>query len=317
MKIGQPFNPRGYFHFLMVPDPIAKFKKLRPLDKLVYGKLAEYLGRGHLNCWPSQRRLAEDLGVFPAAINASLKRLEREDMIRKVAPEGLDKLRHKTSRYELLWHPILQEELARTSGIAPSITPVFGETERRCSADQNPNEGEVEEREIKERDSKSKSQLSPEQKQTKAQHRKMRKRWMGEVLEYHNEAFAVDGKPRRWTVTPETEKKLNALFEHKFSVEDLKTAICNLSKSEWNRGANDRKTEYIDPTYLYRSIARVDKWLNTKEGKGEKKSRNSYQDAPKDTRDLPPPPVVDVDDPESVDKAMEKMGQAGRGRGRR
>ena len=49
-EIGQPYNPRGYFHFLMVPDPVAGYKKLKQLDKLAYGKLAEYLGH-KMNCF--------------------------------------------------------------------------------------------------------------------------------------------------------------------------------------------------------------------------------------------------------------------------
>jgi len=55
MNIGERFNPRGLFHFLAIPDAIAKCKVLRAFDKLLYGKLAEHLGQNR-QCWPSSRR---------------------------------------------------------------------------------------------------------------------------------------------------------------------------------------------------------------------------------------------------------------------
>lgn len=110
MQVGEPFNPRGLFRFLMVPDGIARCKELRSFDKLLYGKIAQHVGQ-NMKCWPSQMTLAEELGVGVTIIARSLACLEKHGFIRVARPCGLDKLFHKTTRYELLWHKVLEESL--------------------------------------------------------------------------------------------------------------------------------------------------------------------------------------------------------------
>lgn len=84
-----------------------------------------------------------------------------------------------------------------------------------------------------------------------------------DVFEHHCRVMSDDGKPRGWHLTDEVRDKIRTRLKG-FSPEQLKHAATILSGYDWNRG-RDPKTqgkESCDPTFLYRSDAQVDKWLN-------------------------------------------------------
>lgn len=65
---------------------------------------------------------------------------------------------------------------------------------------------------------------------------------------------------KSYTVTNGRTQKLKARLEN-YSIEQILTALSNLSKSEFHHGKNDRRWE-ADPDFLIRNDETVDKWLN-------------------------------------------------------
>lgn len=82
-----------------------------------------------------------------------------------------------------------------------------------------------------------------------------------ELFDYHCAAMGANGKPRGWKLTTDRRRKIAARLKTS-TLETLKTAVDNLSKSEFHMGGNDKGMTYNDPDFLYRSDAQVDKWAN-------------------------------------------------------
>ena len=103
MKVGEVFNPYGMFVGSFVPNALLRYKGLSSTAKLLWARLAQYAGKNG-ECFPSQKTLAEELGITERQIITMLKQLVAKGFIKQEKPKGLDKLVHKTSRYYFLWH---------------------------------------------------------------------------------------------------------------------------------------------------------------------------------------------------------------------
>ena len=96
-------------------------------EKLVWAVLNRFAGKNG-KCYPSQERLAEEIGMSVDVIKRALSRLEENGFIRKIKPTGKDRLLHRHNSYEFLWHEIYEydlmyeedEALSAQGGLAPS-----------------------------------------------------------------------------------------------------------------------------------------------------------------------------------------------------
>jgi len=254
MQIGQPFNPRGMFRFLMIPDAIARCKDIKAFDKLLYGKIAEYMGQ-HEECWPAQKTLADGLGVNVRLVNEGIKRLAEYRLLGMQAPEGKARLEHKTARYQLLWHELLEDELHTkrrsftcvNSGSDGVVNPTVRELHGKDSSPLPPNGG-----------------IPPswEGESKVAQARK--------VHEHHCRVMSDNpDKPREWKF--EVYEAAYYRMLKKFTPEELMLASTNLAASRWHRGDNPDGKQYCDPFWLFgekQAPMKVAKWIQEAGGAG-------------------------------------------------
>lgn len=79
-----------------------------------------------------------------------------------------------------------------------------------------------------------------------------------ELLSFYNQTFQRD--------TLETDSKYRKFADRrlKFSLENLKTVICNVAISPFHRGENDRHREYIGWELLFRSDDKTEEFLYLK-----------------------------------------------------
>ena len=109
LQLGQPFNPGGLFSYIVVPDVLVRYRGIGPTAKLVWGRLARYVGKEGY-AYPSVRTLADDLGLSERQIQRALAELERHGFIRRIlrkTPKG----DFTSTIYEVLLHPILLDAL--------------------------------------------------------------------------------------------------------------------------------------------------------------------------------------------------------------
>lgn len=131
MKVGEPFNPFGMFIGSFIPDSLMQYKGISPTAKLCWSRLGRYAGRDG-KCYPSQDTLAEKLGITNMQVNRVLNQLENDGFIRRIPPKGKEKLQHKTTRYELLWHKCLEMDV-----IPDTNVNVSSGTNEKVSSDTN------------------------------------------------------------------------------------------------------------------------------------------------------------------------------------
>jgi hypothetical protein len=104
------------------------------------------------------------------------------------------------------------------------------------------------------------------------------------VFHHHCKVMSNDpSKPRTWRLTAGIRDKISTRLKT-FSAEELMRAATNLSKSEFHRGNNDHAKEYCDPSWLYHSDERTDKWANMIPGK--QPSKDALFHAPDEKRAL-------------------------------
>jgi hypothetical protein len=98
---------------------------LTPTAKLMWARLAQYAGKDG-GCFPSQSRLARDLGISDRHVRNVLAELVKEGFLEKVAPPFQEQIQGKTCKYFFLYHPVFNpqgdtqvpEILDRNSGSA-------------------------------------------------------------------------------------------------------------------------------------------------------------------------------------------------------
>ncbi|KHK00260.1 helix-turn-helix domain-containing protein [Desulfovibrio sp. TomC] len=99
---GKDLQKRG----LVVPDCV-QHKSLHLGERHTYALLVQLSGNGD-RCWPSQRYLADRIGVSVRSVQNYLQQLEKLGFI--AVTQGKD---GETNTYRLLPHPLVQTELAR------------------------------------------------------------------------------------------------------------------------------------------------------------------------------------------------------------
>ncbi len=110
LTAGQAFNPwRGVCGFYP-PDAVNRQKNLTDGQKLVYARLVRYAGRdGH--CYPSFRRLADDLGKSERQVKRDILALEEEHRLIRHVRRG----RRLSNLYQFYWHPMFDGDVTPVS----------------------------------------------------------------------------------------------------------------------------------------------------------------------------------------------------------
>lgn len=99
-------HPRSF-----ILNTVMRRTDLSPTAKLLWGRLSQFAGRNG-QCYPTQYRLAEELGCVPRTILRALKELEDAGLIRRKSPSGQARLMRATTRYEFIWLTDLVDPLA-------------------------------------------------------------------------------------------------------------------------------------------------------------------------------------------------------------
>jgi len=108
LKIGDEFNPHKMFKGIFISEDLCKYKKINSTQKLIWGRLARYAGKDG-KCFPSQKMLAEDIGVSEDSILRGVKVLEMEGFIKIERPTGKKRVMHFNCNYRFLWHSCFEE----------------------------------------------------------------------------------------------------------------------------------------------------------------------------------------------------------------
>lgn len=122
MQAGQSFNPYRLFNGSYIPDCILSFPGLSSSSKLIWARLAKFAGESG-ECFPSQKRLAEETGVSERAVRYSIEELVRQGFLEVKEPLSNERLAHRTSTYTFLWHPVFEGQ-GRASGPDRQKLPV-------------------------------------------------------------------------------------------------------------------------------------------------------------------------------------------------
>jgi DNA-binding transcriptional MocR family regulator len=121
MREGQEYNPYCKFVGCMVPNVLTRTRILTFTAQICFGRLAQFAGENG-DCFPSQKRLAKEMGLSVSGLNRALKELEDEGFIKRVPPSFQGRGDHRTTRYKFIWHPILEEGLLGAEGKQASAT---------------------------------------------------------------------------------------------------------------------------------------------------------------------------------------------------
>jgi len=138
MTVGQKFNPYKLFVGSFIPNALMRYKGISSTAKLTWARLAQYAGENGM-AWPSQKTLAEEIGVTERQINFVLKELEKEGFIKRIAPKGINKLLHKTTRYFFLWHKCFEKSIHVADVISDTEVNFSSRTEVNFSSNTEKN----------------------------------------------------------------------------------------------------------------------------------------------------------------------------------
>jgi hypothetical protein len=138
LEPGETFNPWREACGFYVPDVIGRLRSLTDGQKRLYERLVRYAGRdGH--CYPSQQRLAEDLGKSDRQIRRDLEKLEELRFIGHSFREG-----RRSNTYVFLWHEAIENQgkIASADPATDDLTgqpcPLNETTERTSTSGQKP-----------------------------------------------------------------------------------------------------------------------------------------------------------------------------------
>lgn len=130
LQLGQPFNPGGLFSYIVVPDVLVRYREIGPTAKLVWGRLARYVGKEGY-AYPSVRTPADDLGLSERQIQRALAELERHGFIRRRLRRTA-KGDFTSTIYEVLLHSIFLDAIktrntptntTATNGVVTNMSP--------------------------------------------------------------------------------------------------------------------------------------------------------------------------------------------------
>jgi DNA-binding Lrp family transcriptional regulator len=106
--MSQRFSPYRHFVGSFIPNALMSYPDLSSTAKLMWARLAQYAGADGA-CFPSQKRLAGDLGISQRYVKTILKELVEKGFIEKVLPSFNDQIQGRTTRYYFLLHPVLAQ----------------------------------------------------------------------------------------------------------------------------------------------------------------------------------------------------------------
>jgi biotin operon repressor len=235
--------------------------KLGLQEKGMYALLCSYAWDG--TAYPGHKRLAEESGCSESKVKRSIKVLKDLGLI-----DIEDRRRqNKTNIYYI--EPITKEILERLFPNGYDVKEK--ESEPQVTYDLRSNmthdhrshmtykEEEVEQQEEKKRASRD-CQAKPDETDSKIQ----------EVWSHWENHFR-DLYPRM-KLTDKRKKAIRARLRS-FSVEELKTAIDNISKSPFHRGENEQGQPFAEIERNFRNDEKVEWWLAKKESSPNRRSR--------------------------------------------
>ena len=112
MEVGQIFNPFKIFNGSFIPNCIMRLPKevMSSTEKLVWSRLSQFAGKNGY-CYPSQRVLADEVGLSEPVIQVALRNLEAGGFIKRINPNNDQKCRHMNNSYVFLWNEVFQKEV--------------------------------------------------------------------------------------------------------------------------------------------------------------------------------------------------------------
>ena len=114
-EIGQRFNPYKRFVGSFIPNALMEFRKLSPQSKLLWGRLAQYMGEGG-ECFPSNKELAIEIGTTEDCVEQIMGELRRGEFIEtQYNQKGIARKDRRRFVYFLI-HPCLIDELTPDPG---------------------------------------------------------------------------------------------------------------------------------------------------------------------------------------------------------
>lgn len=102
------FIPYKLFVGSFIPNALMRYPDLSPSAKLLWARLAQYAGSDG-ECYPSQKTLAEDLGLSVSHIKYVLKELRDKGFVTTERSQQ-ERLAGRNSRYYFLWHDVFDDE---------------------------------------------------------------------------------------------------------------------------------------------------------------------------------------------------------------
>jgi putative DNA primase/helicase len=105
LQVGQPFNFFSVFRGSFIPNSLLRYPGLTPTGKLMWARMGQFCGRNGY-CWPSISRLSKELGLSTRQVHRVVAELEQKGFLLRTPPSPMDKGKHCTTRYELLWHAV-------------------------------------------------------------------------------------------------------------------------------------------------------------------------------------------------------------------
>lgn len=103
------FNPYRHFVGSFIPNCLMSYPGLSLGAKLLWARLAQYAGQNGA-CYPSQQRLASDLGLSVRQIRRLISELVSKEFLEKEAPAYKDQIQGQTVKYFFLLHPIFRAD---------------------------------------------------------------------------------------------------------------------------------------------------------------------------------------------------------------
>ncbi|MBN2120686.1 MAG: helix-turn-helix domain-containing protein [Candidatus Omnitrophica bacterium] len=135
MIIGEKFNPWKMFVGSFIPNVLMQSKEVTATEKLCWARLAQYAGKEG-KCFPAQEELAKKLGISEAQVKRIIKSLVKKGFLTKERPTGQERLSHRTTLYQFIWHPLFECQNDTCGGsVDDTLQGVMDDTSRGSAGD--------------------------------------------------------------------------------------------------------------------------------------------------------------------------------------
>ncbi len=129
--MSEPFCWYGIFHGVFIPDFVLSYRGISPGAKLCFARLTRYAGEDTTECWPSQEKLAENLGVSVRTVSSYLVELEADGFI-EIKQRGLQ----QSNKYVTMRHSLINKILSGTA--SDQDRKDVADPDRKYPSDQDP-----------------------------------------------------------------------------------------------------------------------------------------------------------------------------------